>query len=81
MGMHVPGYNHTPKEPNQVLHEYLLHFAAGKFSRTKVCDIHPLAERVFNLPNMAILGTKSKTGTKTFWKYFGNVSFMTVYKS
>ena len=39
----------------------------------------PLAERVFNFPNMASFETKSKTGTKTVQKHFGNVSFMTMY--
>ena len=38
MGIHAPGYNHSPREPNWVLHGYLLHFAEGKFSRTKVCS-------------------------------------------
>ena len=75
MGIHPTRYNHTPREPNQVLHGYLLHFMEGKFSRTKVCDIYPLAERAFNFLNMAIFETKSKTGIKTF----RNISFMTVH--
>ena len=68
--MHAPGYNHTPREPNLVLRGYLLHFAEGKFSRTKVCDICPRAGRAFNFPNMAIFETKSKTGKK----HFGNIT-------
>ena len=59
-----------PREPNWVLHGYLLHFVASKFSRTKVCDIYTLTERAFNFSNMAFFETKSKTGTKTFWKHF-----------
>ena len=45
---------------------YLLHFVGGKFSRTKVCDKNPLAERAINFPNMTFFETKSKTGTKNF---------------
>ena len=56
------------------MHRYPLHFAGGKFSRTKVCDICPLPERAF----MAFK-TKSKTSTKTAQKHFGNSSFTTVY--
>ena len=52
MGIHASVYTYTPSEPNQVLHGYLLHFVGSKFLRTKVCDIYPLAERAFNLPNM-----------------------------
>ena len=70
MGIHASGYIYTPGKPNRVLHGYLLHFAADKFSRTKVCDIYHLAERAFNFANMAFLETKSKTGTKLF----GNIS-------
>ena len=84
----IPIYGHiclwvhyTSREPNQVCHGYLLHFVASKFSRTKMCDIYPLAERAFNFLNMAFFETKYKTGTKTFWKYFRNVSFMTVKSS
>ena len=44
-----------------------------------MCDIHSLAERAFNFPNMAFFETKSKIGTKMFRKHFENVSFMTVY--
>ena len=66
MGIHASGYIYTPGEPNWVLHGYLLHFAADKFSRTKVCDIYPQAERAFNFPDMAFFETKSKTGTKPF---------------
>ena len=79
----IPMCGHTcpwvqphPREPKWVLHGYILHFVPGKFSRTKVCD--PLAERAFKFPNIVSFETKSKTGTKMFWKHFKNVSFMTV---
>ena len=47
-----PWVHPHPRGGQQVLYGYLLHFAGGKFSRTEVCDIYPLAERVFNFPNL-----------------------------
>ena len=71
MGIHAPGYNHTPREPNWVLHGYLLHFAEGKFSRTKVCDWYPLAERAFNFPNMAFF---LRLSPNLVQKHYGNIT-------
>ena len=68
-------YTYTSREPNQVLYRYLLHFAANKFSRTKVYDIYPLAERAFNFPNMAFF----RLSPKLVQKHFGNISFMAVW--
>ena len=77
MGMfHLAGgqfSNDNIDKPNRVLHGYLLNFAAGKFSTTKVFDTYPLGERGLNFPKMAFFKTKSKTGTKVLMKHLGNV--------
>ena len=73
MGIHASGYIYTPIEPNWVLHGYLLHFVADKFSRTKVCDIYHLAERAFNFPNMAFFRLSPKliqNHLETFRKHY-----------
>ena len=68
-GIHAPGYNHAPREPSWLLHGYLLHFAEGEFSRTKVCDWYPLAERAFNFPNMAFF----RLSPNLVQKHYGNI--------
>ena len=49
---HAPRHTHTHRDPNQVLHGYLLNFVAVKFSWIKVCDAYRPAERGFNFLNL-----------------------------
>ena len=83
MGIHASGYIYAPREPNLVLHGYLLHFAADKFSRTKVCDIYPLAERVFLISQiwdfLRLSPKLAQNHLETFWKRYIYDSVVGVY--